>query len=80
VHWYAFSRICACRIVISIQDLALKAADRTGADYVLAQDPDSDRFSAAEKRYDPLVEGESDSNAIISAVTPGWPSPATNSA
>ena len=54
-----------------MQDLALKAADRTGASYVLAQDPDSDRFSAAEKKYDPLDDSESDSNAIISAVAPG---------
>jgi len=30
-------------------DLALKTADRCGASYVLAQDPDSDRFSAAER-------------------------------
>ncbi|CAA7270161.1 unnamed protein product [Cyclocybe aegerita] len=30
-------------------DMALKTADRLGADYVLAQDPDSDRFTAAEK-------------------------------
>ncbi|KAG6910909.1 hypothetical protein DXG01_006592 [Tephrocybe rancida] len=30
-------------------DLALKTAEREGATYVLAQDPDSDRFSAAEK-------------------------------
>ncbi|KAF9475322.1 Phosphoglucomutase, first 3 domain-containing protein [Pholiota conissans] len=31
-------------------DLALKTANTIGADYVLAQDPDSDRFTAAEKR------------------------------
>jgi len=30
-------------------DLALKTANREGASYVLSQDPDSDRFSAAEK-------------------------------
>ncbi|TFK42809.1 hypothetical protein BDQ12DRAFT_624115 [Crucibulum laeve] len=30
-------------------DLALVTADKVGASYVLAQDPDSDRFSAAEK-------------------------------
>ncbi|KAF8078187.1 hypothetical protein FPV67DRAFT_1557572 [Lyophyllum atratum] len=35
-------------------DLALKTADREGASYVLAQDPDSDRFTAAEKN----VNGE----------------------
>lgn len=34
-----------------VQDLALAYADSTGSNYVLAQDPDSDRFSAAEKRY-----------------------------
>ncbi|KAI5121018.1 hypothetical protein M0805_005964 [Coniferiporia weirii] len=33
-------------------DLALKEADETGASYVLAQDPDADRFSAAEKGRD----------------------------
>ncbi|KAF5386592.1 hypothetical protein D9615_001724 [Tricholomella constricta] len=33
-------------------DLALKTADLEGASYVLAQDPDSDRFSAAEKDAD----------------------------
>jgi hypothetical protein len=31
-------------------DLALATADKEGVKYVLAQDPDSDRFSAAEKR------------------------------
>ncbi|KAF9557669.1 hypothetical protein CPC08DRAFT_668418 [Agrocybe pediades] len=31
-------------------DLALETATREGADYVLAQDPDADRFTAAEKR------------------------------
>ncbi|KAI0340695.1 hypothetical protein BDW22DRAFT_1360127 [Trametopsis cervina] len=33
-------------------DLAISTADAEGGDYVLAQDPDSDRFSAAEKRPD----------------------------
>lgn len=33
------------------QDLALKTADAHGAIYVLSQDPDSDRFCAAEKKY-----------------------------
>jgi phosphoglucomutase len=32
------------------QDLALATADANGITYVLAQDPDSDRFSAAEKQ------------------------------
>ncbi|KAH8102870.1 hypothetical protein BXZ70DRAFT_1057060, partial [Cristinia sonorae] len=33
-------------------DIALATADRHQANYVLAQDPDSDRFSAAERRPD----------------------------
>ncbi|KAJ7716660.1 hypothetical protein DFH07DRAFT_862010 [Mycena maculata] len=33
-------------------DLALKTADAQGASYVLSQDPDSDRFCAAEKQPD----------------------------
>ncbi|KAH9857791.1 phosphoglucomutase first 3 domain-containing protein [Lenzites betulinus] len=33
-------------------DLAIATADEVGADYVLAQDPDSDRFTAAEKGQD----------------------------
>ncbi|KAI0269854.1 hypothetical protein BC834DRAFT_574038 [Gloeopeniophorella convolvens] len=33
-------------------DLALSTANNAGATYVLAQDPDADRFSAAEKRKD----------------------------
>jgi len=32
--------------------LAVRTAETTGATYVLAQDPDGDRFSAAERRYD----------------------------
>ncbi|KAH9980248.1 hypothetical protein BGW80DRAFT_1274310, partial [Lactifluus volemus] len=32
------------------KDLAIRTADATGAIYVLAQDPDADRFSAAERR------------------------------
>lgn len=38
-----------------VQDLALATAAREGAEYVLAQDPDSDRFSAAEKQYVPCT-------------------------
>ncbi|KAI0300255.1 hypothetical protein BC826DRAFT_992311 [Russula brevipes] len=34
------------------QDLAVRTAEATGATYVLAQDPDADRFSAAERRVD----------------------------
>ncbi|KAI0948405.1 hypothetical protein AcV7_009159 [Taiwanofungus camphoratus] len=33
-------------------DLALRTAAQVGADYVLAQDPDADRFAAAEKGQD----------------------------
>ncbi|KAI0075472.1 hypothetical protein K474DRAFT_1624431 [Panus rudis PR-1116 ss-1] len=33
-------------------DLALQTAGKVGADYVLAQDPDADRFSAAERKAD----------------------------
>jgi len=33
-------------------DLAIRTAEATGATYVLAQDPDADRFSAAERRID----------------------------
>ncbi|KAI9512434.1 hypothetical protein F5148DRAFT_1279773 [Russula earlei] len=33
-------------------DLAIRTAESTGATYVLAQDPDADRFSAAERRLD----------------------------
>ncbi|KAI0747847.1 phosphoglucomutase first 3 domain-containing protein [Daedaleopsis nitida] len=33
-------------------DLAIATADESGADYILAQDPDSDRFAAAEKGHD----------------------------
>ncbi|KAF9052789.1 hypothetical protein BJ165DRAFT_1339803 [Panaeolus papilionaceus] len=35
----------------TIQNLALETADRNDAKYVIAQDPDSDRFVAAEKGY-----------------------------
>ncbi|KAL5529370.1 hypothetical protein ACEPAG_5355 [Sanghuangporus baumii] len=38
--------------LLSTQDLALKTADSFGASYVLAQDPDADRFTAAEKSAD----------------------------
>lgn len=33
----------------TFQDLSLETANREGATYVLAQDPDADRFSAAQK-------------------------------
>lgn len=31
--------------------MAIATADREASNYILAQDPDSDRFSAAEKQY-----------------------------
>lgn len=34
----------------------METAEREGAHYVLAQDPDSDRFSAAERRYDVQIQ------------------------
>lgn len=37
------------------KDLAIRTAEATGATYVLAQDPDADRFSAAERRYGRLM-------------------------
>lgn len=37
------------------KDLAIRTAEATGATYVLAQDPDADRFSAAERRYSCLT-------------------------
>lgn len=33
-------------------DLAMRTAEREGAEYVLAQDPDADRFAAAERQSD----------------------------
>lgn len=33
------------------KDIAMQTAERDNADYVLAQDPDADRFSAAQIRY-----------------------------
>jgi phosphomannomutase len=36
---------------ISFKDLALRTAENERADYILAQDPDSDRFTAAERGY-----------------------------
>lgn len=37
-------------MVEPLQDLAMATADRECSSYILAQDPDSDRFSAAEKQ------------------------------
>jgi len=33
------------------KNLALATAEKEGVSYVLAQDPDSDRFTAAERRF-----------------------------
>ena len=38
-----------------LKDLAIRTAEATGATYVLAQDPDADRFSAAERKYGDLM-------------------------
>lgn len=43
----------------TLQDLALGTADHHHIKYVLAQDPDSDRFAAAEKSYVPNGQGQS---------------------
>ena len=32
------------------QDLAIQTANNEGASYILAQDPDADRFAAAERK------------------------------
>jgi hypothetical protein len=37
------------------KDLAIRTAEATGATYVLAQDPDAVRFSAAERKCGDLV-------------------------
>jgi phosphomannomutase len=37
------------------KDLAIRTAEVTGATYILAQDPDADRFSAAERKYGDLM-------------------------
>ena len=37
------------------QDQAIQVADAEGASYVLAQDPDADRFAAAEKKHVSLI-------------------------
>jgi len=37
-------------ILYLLQALAIKAAEASNANYVLAQDPDADRFAAAERK------------------------------
>ena len=56
LHIHPFDRSVGTSVVIRSspkltcgQDLAIATADESGADYILAQDPDSDRFAAAEK-------------------------------
>jgi len=63
------------------KDLAIHTAETTGATYVLAQDPDADRFSAAERKYGDLIR-LFDLSRIITYVVfiigltgPGWYSP-----
>ena len=63
------------------KDLAIRTAEATGATYVLAQDPDADRFSAAERKYGDLM-GLSDLSRLrtcgvfaIGLTGPGWCSP-----
>jgi hypothetical protein len=43
--------VCLEHWLICFQDLAIATANEKGAPYVLAQDPDADRFSAAENWY-----------------------------
>jgi len=45
----------------TVQDIALGTANHHHIGYVLAQDPDSDRFAAAEKSY---VENGQDKSAL----------------
>jgi hypothetical protein len=60
----------------NIQDLALSTADRNHIRYVLAQDPDSDRFAAAEKSY---VFQWPRYSAVSHASAPGTIEPGTSS-
>ncbi|KAL4065441.1 hypothetical protein J3A83DRAFT_4135095 [Scleroderma citrinum] len=48
----AWKVLTTSRILLGALDLAIAAAIESGVDYVLAQDPDADRFSAAEKGVD----------------------------
>lgn len=54
-HLYGFylfllSHNAWLNVMLFLQDLAIQTAEREGASYILAQDPDSDRFSAAERK------------------------------
>jgi len=46
-----FSFVYLKHLPTCIKDLAIATANATGASYILAQDPDADRFSAAENWY-----------------------------
>ena len=57
--------------LMSAKDLALAYADSVGAEYVLAQDPDADRFTAAEK-YDEASKGAFDNILSSNAPKRSW--------
>jgi phosphomannomutase len=63
------------------KDLAIRTAEATGATYVLAQDPDADRFSAAERKYGDLTRSSDLSRLracgvfVIGLTGAGWYSP-----
>jgi hypothetical protein len=55
------------------ENLAIATADRHGANIVLAQDPDADRFSAAERRYMVLsARGRRYSSVLLNHLQLGW--------
>lgn len=62
------------------KDLSIRTAEATGATYVLAQDPDADRFSAAERKYGDLMRLSLSRLRtcgvfVIGLMGPGWYSP-----
>ena len=42
--------MCGALVTHLLQALAIKTAEASNAKYVLAQDPDADRFAAAERQ------------------------------
>ena len=64
-----------------LKDLAIRTAEAAGATYVLAQDPDADRFSAAERKYGNLrrlsylSRLKTCGGFVIGLTGPGWHSP-----
>jgi len=44
------SSVCGALVTHLLQALAIKTAEASNAKYVLAQDPDADRFAAAERQ------------------------------